>query len=319
MDVERTFGQWSIGGTRISWNAVFAGLVVGMAIQLTLSLLGLAFGAWSVDLEDVEPAEIVPMGTGVWTALSMFISAFVGGYVTARLSGSALRSDGLYHGLVVWGVNWLVFAWLTTTAVGMLFGGIFSVFGSTLQSLGQGASSVAATAASQFSGGSISIDELRRQVESVLQATGKKELRPTELKKDAERVIGSASGSQPAQKVADAAWTELQEKLTALDRDAAINVLTTKMGMTEPQARQVVQSTIGLLAPLKDTALEVKERSIEVGNQALSRLGTTSMWLAVLAVITMVLSILGGVFGISTKPAIHAESEQFRAELRRAS
>jgi hypothetical protein len=55
MDVERTIEQWSIGGTRLSWSAVFAGWAVGMAAQLTLTLLGLAVGAWSIDLKDAEP------------------------------------------------------------------------------------------------------------------------------------------------------------------------------------------------------------------------------------------------------------------------
>lgn len=105
---------------------------------LVLTLLGLAIGAWSIDLQDAEPAGGVPIGTGIWTGISMLISAFIGGYITARMSGSPLRSDGLYHGVIVWGVNWLVFAWLTTTVMATLLGGVFSAFGATLNSLGQG-------------------------------------------------------------------------------------------------------------------------------------------------------------------------------------
>lgn len=320
MDVERTIEQWSIGGTRLSWSAVFAGWAVGMATQLTLTLLGLAIGAWSIDLKAAEPVGGVPIGTGVWTGLSMLISAFAGGYITARLSGSTLRNDGLYHGIVVWGVNWLVFAWLTTTAMAALFGGVFSAFGSTLQSLGQGASSVVSAAASQMSGGkiSISMDELRRQTESILAATGKKELQPGEIRKDTERVEKSSQSGQPPQQTADSALQELQQKLMALDKDAAINVMTTKMGMTEPQAKQLIQSTIGFIEPLKDKAQQVRQQSVEVGNRAIDHMGTTAMWLAVLAIITLGLSVFGGITGISNMPTIHAQSEQYRAEVRRA-
>lgn len=321
MDVERTIEQWSIGGTRLSWSAVFAGWAVGMATQLTLTLLGLAVGAWSIDLKDAEPVGGVPMGTGLWTALSMLISAFAGGYMTARLSGSTLRNDGLYHGIVVWGVNWLVFAWLTTTAMASLFGGVFSAFGTTLQSLGQGAGSVVSAAASKMSGNTISIsmEELRRQAESILAATGKKELQPGEIRKDADRLANSSQSGQPPQKTADSALQELQQKLMALDKDAAINVMTTKMGMTEPQAQQLVQSTIGFIEPIKDKAEQVKQQSVEVGNRAIDNLGTTAMWLAVLAIITLSLSVFGGMTGISQEPTIRAQSEQFRAEVRRAS
>ena len=114
MEVERRTQRWSIGSSRVKWSAISAGWAVGLATQMMLTLLGLAIGAWSVDLRDAQPTEGIPMGAGIWTGISMLISAFVGGFVTARLSGSYLKSDGLYHGVVVWGVNWLIFAWLTT-------------------------------------------------------------------------------------------------------------------------------------------------------------------------------------------------------------
>jgi hypothetical protein len=244
----------------------------------------------------------------------MLISAFVGGYITARMSGSSLRSDGLYHGVIVWGLNWLVFAWLTTTAMATLLGGVFSAFGATLQSLGQGATTAVSAAASQLSGGnfSISMDDLRRQVESTLAATGKKELQPGEIRKDAERVAKSSQGGQPPQQMAESALQELQQKLMALDRDAAVNIMTTKMGMTEPQAKQLVQSTIGFIEPLKDKAQQVKEQSVGVGNHALDRMGTIAMWLAALGIVTLGLSIAGGVTGTAETPGVEVQAEQYR-------
>lgn len=315
MLMERTIEQqWSFGGGRVRWGAVLAGWAVGLATQLVLTLLGLAIGAWSIDLKDTESGSGVPIGTGIWTGISMLISAFVGGYVTARMSGSSLRSDGLYHGVIVWGVNWLVFAWLTTTAMATMLGGVFSAFGATLQGLGQGATTVVSAAASQLSGGTISIsmDELRRQTESVLAATGKKELQPGEIRKDAERVAKSSQSGQPPQQTADSALQELQQKLMALDRDAAVNVMTTKMGMTEPQARQLVQSTIGFIEPLKDKAQQVKEQSVEVGNRAIDHVGTIAMWLAALGIVTLGVSIAGGMTGTPETPHVEIQAEQYR-------
>jgi hypothetical protein len=311
----------------VRWSAVLAGWVVGLATQLVLTLLGLAIGAWSVDFKDAEPAGGVPVGTGIWTGISMFVSAFVGGYITARMSGSPLRSDGLYHGVIVWGVNWLVFAWTTTTAMATLLGGVFSAFGATLQSLGHGATTVVSAAASQLSDGktTISLDELRRQAESILAATGKKELQPGEIKKDGERVATASKSGQPPQQLAESALQELQQKLMALDGEAAINVMTTKMGMTEPQAKQMVDSSIGLMSPLKDTvkdkAQEFKQQSVEAGNRALDHLGTIAMWLASLAIITLGLSIAGGMTGTPEIPNMEVRAEQYRdrEEFRQAS
>lgn len=318
--MEHTFEheQWSIGGVRVRWSAVIAGWAVALATQLVLTLVGLAIGAWSIDLQDAEPAGGVPIGTGIWTGISMLISAFIGGYITARMSGSLLRSDGLYHGVIVWGVNWLVFAWLTTTVMATLLGGVFSAFGATLNSLGQGATTVVSAAASQLADAKppISLDGLRRQVESILAATGKKELQPGEIRKDAERVAATSRAGQPPQQLADSALQELQQKLMSLDRTAAINIMTTKMEMTEPQAKQVVDSTIGLIEPLKDQAQQmtqqVKQQSVEAGNRALERMGTIAMWLAVLAIITLGLSIAGGLTGTPESPGVEVRAEQYR-------
>ena len=310
--------QWSIGGVRVRWSAVIAGWAVGLATQLVFTLLGLAIGAWSIDLQDAEPAGGVPIGTGIWTGISMLISAFVGGYITARMSGSPLRSDGLYHGVIVWGVNWLVFAWLTTTVMATLLGGVFSAFGATLSSLDQGATTVVSAAASQLGDAKtpISLDELRRQAESILAATGKKELQPGEIRKDAERAADASRSGKPPRQLADSALQELQQKLMVLDRVAAINIMTTKMDMTESQATQLVDSTIGLIEPLKDKAQEVrqqvKQQSVETGNRALDRMGSIAMWLAVLAIITLGLSIAGGLSGTPEAPSVEVRAEQYR-------
>jgi len=322
MEMERTFEQWSMGATRVKWSAIFAGWAVGLATQMVLTLLGLGIGAWAIDPRDANPTEGVPLGAGIWTGVSMLISAFIGGYITARMSGSSIRSDGLYHGIVVWGVNWLIFAWLTTTAMATIIGGAFSVFGTTLQTVGQGVSSAASTAASKLSGNiSISTDDLRRQLESVLQSTGKPELQPGEVQKDAGRVAGAARSGQPPNEVSDSALKELQGKLTSLDRDAAINVMVNKMGMSEAQARQVVQSTIGVLGPLQDKAQDVKQQSLELGAEALDKTGTMAMWLSLLALLTLALSALGGMLGTPEASILEAraQAESFRSDLRRAS
>ncbi|HKU52142.1 MAG TPA: hypothetical protein VJQ25_06730, partial [Nitrospira sp.] len=62
MEMTRTMEQWSFGGVRVRWGAVIAGWAVGLATQLVLTLLGLAIGAWSIDLQEAEPASGVPIG-----------------------------------------------------------------------------------------------------------------------------------------------------------------------------------------------------------------------------------------------------------------
>ena len=74
MEVDRTFSRWSIGNPRITWSAVFAGWTVGLALQTVLTLAGLGFGAWAIDLHDPNPAQGIPVGAAVWTGLSMLMA-----------------------------------------------------------------------------------------------------------------------------------------------------------------------------------------------------------------------------------------------------
>ena len=106
-----------------------------------------------------------------------------------------VRSDGMYHGAVVWGVTWLVFAWLTTTAMSFMLGGVFSALGSAIQTTGQGITNAASAALNKMdpkSNFNISPNELRRQIESTLQATGKRELQPAAINKSADRLANRA-------------------------------------------------------------------------------------------------------------------------------
>lgn len=319
--MEITTRQWSLGGSYIRWGAVFAGLTVGIAIQITLTLLGLAIGAWSVDLHESQPAQGIPLGTGIWTGISMLMSAFIGSYVTARLSGSALRADGMYHGAVVWGVTWLVFTWLATTAMATMVGGLFSAFGSGLQGLGQAAGQSVSAAVSKVAEKvdvnnlNVSTEGLKKQIESVLQATKKSELQPGEIKKDADKAASQAQSGQPLSQVTDSAVAEIQEKLAALDKDAAINVMVNKLGMSKTQAQEVVQSTLGVIEPLKEKAQEVKEQSIEAANVGIKKLASAAGWMFLLALFSLIASLGGGTLGI---PGDAMRGVAGRTEVRKA-
>ncbi|HJU05700.1 MAG TPA: hypothetical protein VJ692_11170 [Nitrospiraceae bacterium] len=318
MEVQRTLQQWSVGGTRVKWAAVFAGLVVGIAVQMMLTLLGFAIGAWSIDLREAQPAGGIPLSTGIWTGISMLISAFVGGYVTARLSGTTLRSDGLFHGAVVWGMNWLVFGWLATTAMSFMIGGLFNAFGSGIQMLGQGVGTAVSAAASKSTnaGPNISAGDLRQQIESVLKATGKPELQPSEIKKDAGKVTDTAQSGQPLNAVTDSAVAEIREKLAALDREAAVNIMVNKFGMSKTQAQDTVQSLISAIAPIKDAANTAKERSVDIGNTAIDRLGSAAWWLFLLSLLSLGASLGGGLIGIAIRTSL-VEGESYATDVRR--
>lgn len=135
----RSYFSW------ISWGSILAGVVVGLATYMLLALLGVAAGLSAVDPQSTNPAGSVPVATGIWTGISMLISAFGGGYVAARMSGLSRLGDGLFHGFVSWAVTTVLFAYLATTAVGSMLGGTFNILGQGVQGAAQGAVSEAAS------------------------------------------------------------------------------------------------------------------------------------------------------------------------------
>ena len=320
INMQATIQHWSHGEARIKWGAIFAGLTVGIAVQMVFTLLGLAIGAWSIDLRDVQPAEGIPLGTGLWTGISMLISAFIGGYVSSRLSGAYLSTGGLYHGAVVWGMTWLVFAWLATTALSFMVGGLFSAFGSGLQMLNQGVGTAVSTAAARVTGDDnfkVSAADLRKQIESIITATEKPELGPAAITRDADKVTAQAKSGQSLEAVSDSVVGEIQEKLSAMDRVAAVNVMVNKLGLSEKQAQQVAQSTVGVIASIKEAGKGVKEQSMDLGNTAIARLGSTAWWLFIFAVLSLGMSLAGGVLGIARELLREVDGETLGSDMKR--
>jgi hypothetical protein len=94
-----TFREESVRRTGMSWSAVFAGTFVFLSIEAT-------FGALAVALFPSGPtAGILGPGPGVWMIVLSIIALYFGGRAAAHLSGEFRRLDGMYYGLVTFGLS----------------------------------------------------------------------------------------------------------------------------------------------------------------------------------------------------------------------
>jgi MFS family permease len=109
-------------GVQLRWGAVLAGAVVAVATAWAGELLGSLLGL-------IEPGESSAWGwLGSVVALAMVVAgAFAGGWIASRLAGARERTDGLLHGLVVWGV----FGTASAMLFAILGGNLALVAGST--------------------------------------------------------------------------------------------------------------------------------------------------------------------------------------------
>jgi hypothetical protein len=122
---------------RVSWSAVFAGLILALMIQLLLSLLGTGIGLSTVDPATRETlgAETPSIAAGIWWTISSLIALFAGGWAATYLAGIPGRTEGIIHGLLTWGLSTLLLVSLIGTAVGTLIGGAFNVLDTNVSAL----------------------------------------------------------------------------------------------------------------------------------------------------------------------------------------
>jgi hypothetical protein len=155
---------------RISWAAIFGGVILVVAVQLLLSLLGAGVGLGTVNTNagSTPDAGTLGIGAGLWWIISSCVAIGVGGFVAAWLAGVEIRFDGVLHGLVTWGIATLLTLWLLTSAIGGIIGGGFSALGSVASSAG---SSVSDAAKPLVQAAGVSPDMIQQQAQAYLQPT----------------------------------------------------------------------------------------------------------------------------------------------------
>jgi len=155
---------------RISWAAIFGGVVLVLVIQLLLSTLGAGIGLGTVNVNAgaTPDAGNLSIGAGIWWVLSSCLALFLGSYVAAWLAGIEIRFDGVLHGLVTWGIATLLTLYLLTSAIGAVIGGGFSALGSVTSAAGSGVSDAAKPLA-QAAG--VTPDLVQQQAQAFLQPT----------------------------------------------------------------------------------------------------------------------------------------------------
>jgi hypothetical protein len=73
---------------RISWAAVIAGVIMALALQLVLSMIGAGFGFSAIDpLQGETPSAMTfSIAAGIWMVVSSIFALFTGGWLASQLS-----------------------------------------------------------------------------------------------------------------------------------------------------------------------------------------------------------------------------------------
>uniref|UniRef100_B8HPW2 PhnA-like protein n=1 Tax=Cyanothece sp. (strain PCC 7425 / ATCC 29141) TaxID=395961 RepID=B8HPW2_CYAP4 len=125
---------------RVRWGPVLAGLVIALSSQLILSALGAALGFTTIATSGAPRTQAGDVGTavGIWSIISLFISLFIGGWITARTCGPMSRGTALLNGAILWGTTLVLSSWLLASGVSGAFGIIASNAGDIVNQAQQG-------------------------------------------------------------------------------------------------------------------------------------------------------------------------------------
>ena len=197
------------GTRRLSWGAIFAGVVIAVAIQLVLGILGTGIGLTMVDpVEGTTPgAAGFGIGAGLYWLVTTIVALGAGGYAAARVGGATDRFDALVHGLVVWGVTLILTLYLLTSAVGGIIGGAFRTVGAVAGAAGSGVGAAAPRAA-QIAG--VDASDVRQEAAAYLSdaPNDPAQMTPEQAQKEIAKQLpamarGGSEGAQAEARVVD--------------------------------------------------------------------------------------------------------------------
>lgn len=300
---------------RISWGAVLAGVILSIVTYLLLSMLGTAIGASTVDpLHESNPVNGLGTGALIWMLANVLISYAVGGYVAGHLA----RREGGLHGVLSWGVVTLISAYIVATIVSSAVGGAMNVAGEGIKAVGSGIASAMPQAGSmvkdKLQEANINLDDLQNQLTTTLRQTGKPELQPENLQRQAQ-----AAGDQAMQQTnsSQAPDQDLKQWLSgviqrgdstlqAADRDALKNIIKARTGKSDQEADQIVDKAQQAYAQAYQKFQQVKadaeQKAREVADKAAAQLSKASWFAFVLLVIGGVIAGFAGQLGYRKQP-----------------
>jgi hypothetical protein len=257
---------------QISWGAVLAGVVVALATQIVLNMLGIGIGAATLDpVTGQSPsATSFSIGAGIWFALSGVLAALAGGYAAGRLVGAPKESTAGWHGLTTWALTTLVILYLLTSTVGGILGGTYRTLTSALGSVATTVGSTAQTAVQVAAPGVA--DPFSTIEQSLRSATGGND--PAALRDAAITAVRAAvAGDQQKTE-------ELRERAAqAIARAQNISVedARTQVQQYEQQYRQTVDQAKQQAMQAADTAARAVSRASLLGAISLL-LGAIAGW-----------------------------------------
>lgn len=272
----------------LSWRAIIAGTVAGLAIHLLLTMIGLGLGIGALDpVTDESPVAKLGLGAGIAWSISALIALFGGGWVAGRFAPSDYKLSGTIHGFLVWSLATVAMFLFTTSTAGMAIGGAARVMGAVAKPVGAAASGVTNLAQDAIKQNT---DAIGSYVDEAVQSAN---LNPGAAVR-ARREIGYALTKL---------FTSGGDVQNPENRGAVTRALT-QAGISEDQANRMLNDWTASFDRLKTDLNQAKEtveqKARETGETASSAISRGALWTSLAFLIGAIVASLGGKAGANT-------------------
>ncbi|QGJ70501.1 Hypothetical protein PBC10988_21980 [Planctomycetales bacterium 10988] len=105
--------------SRVSWPALLAGLVMTLTVYIGTAILGVCL---TLSLASIASAEVLTVFAGVWSALSLLLAIFIGGFVVSRMTVGETEYEPLIYGALLWGLLFAVMPIMVSLGMDLGFG-----------------------------------------------------------------------------------------------------------------------------------------------------------------------------------------------------
>jgi hypothetical protein len=271
----------------LSWRAIIAGTVAGLAIHLLLTTLGLGLGIGALEpITDENPVSKLGIGAGIAWCVSALIALFGGGWVAGRFAPSDYKLSGTIHGFLVWSLATVAMFVFTTTGAGVAIGGAAQLLGMAAKPVAAATSGVTDIAKDAIKQNT---DAIGSYVDEAIQSAGQN-LNPGAAVR-ARREIGYALTKL---------FTSGGDIQNPENRGAVTRALT-QAGISEDQANRMLTEWSGSMQQMKtdlDQAKNtVEQKARETGEKASSAVSKAALWTALAFLIGAIVASLGGKAG----------------------
>ncbi|CAM2935736.1 hypothetical protein [Rariglobus hedericola] len=280
----------------LSWRAIIAGTVAGLAVHLLLTLLGIGVGAGMVDpITDENPFAAFSLSAAIAWGVSALIALGVGGWVAGRFVPNGSKHSGCLHGFLVWSLATIAVFVFATSSLGLAIGGAAKV-------VGQGVQLAAKPVAAAASGATdLAKDALQQNQDTVKSFLD--EAMDSRPDKD------NAAKTTRARREIGYAVTKLftpGNDVNAADTRAAVTrALVEQGGMNEADANRLVSEWTTSYERLKSDLAAAKEKAEvkarEAAEKASKALAHAAIWTFIAFLLGAVVSSIAGKCGASCR------------------